>query len=200
MIDRKKKLRLRQLSLLTLGLLFLLFTYLGTGKKSEEKIISLESQKKIKNQLSNDDSGDIFFNIEYSGLDLAGNRYILKSKEAYTEKLNPDVVNMKLVTAYFYFKDDTILYVESEEGIYNNKTLDMNFNLNVKAKYEDSELFSQKAEYLNSKGFLIVSDNVKVKDIRGTMFADKLLFDIKKQTLNISSLEDEKINANLNYK
>ena len=25
---------------------------------------------------------DIFYNIEYSGLDLVGNRYILKSKEA----------------------------------------------------------------------------------------------------------------------
>ena len=32
------------------------------------------------------------------------------------------------------------------------------------------------------------------------MVADKLLFDIKKQTLNIASGNDNKINANLNLK
>ena len=32
------------------------------------------------------------------------------------------------------------------------------------------------------------------------MFADKLLFDIKKQTLNIASFNDDKINANINLK
>ena len=30
------------------------------------------------------------------------------------------------------------------------------------------------------------------------MFADKLLFDIKKQTLNIASTKDSKVNANIN--
>ena len=46
----------------------------------------------------------------------------------------------------------------------------------------------------------MISNDVKVKDYRGTMFADKLLFDIKKQTLNIASTKDGKINANVNLK
>ena len=41
---------------------------------------------------------------------------------------------MKFVEAIFYFKDDTVLNVWSDNGIYNNKTLDMNFDGNVKAK------------------------------------------------------------------
>ena len=32
------------------------------------------------------------------------------------------------------------------------------------------------------------------------MVADKLLFDIKKQTLNIASFENGKVNANINLK
>ena len=36
--------------------------------------------------------------------------------------------------------------------------------------------------------------------LKGTMVADKLLFDIKKQTLNIASFNDNKINANINLK
>ena len=50
-----------------------------------------------------------FYNIEYSGLDLNGNRYILKSKEAFFWiKSNLKLFNMKFVEANFYFKDNTI--------------------------------------------------------------------------------------------
>ena len=109
-------------------------------------------------------------------------------------------INMKLVEAFFYFKDGTVLKIKSDSGVYNNKTLDMKFDGNVIAKYEGSELFAQKDEYSNSKSFLMISNEVKVKDYRGTMFADKLFFDIKKQTLNIASTKDGKVNANINLK
>ena len=107
---------------------------------------------------------------------------------------------MKNVNAFFYFKDDTVLEVFSENGIYNNKTLDMNFSKNVKAIYEGSTLTSQKAEYSNSNNFLQISENVKVDDIRGNFTAEKLYFDISKQTLNIASSKKGKINANINIK
>ena len=64
----------------------------------------------------------------------------------------------------------------------------MNFVGNVIAKYEGSELYAEKAEYSNPKKFLTISNDVKVKDYRGTMFADDV-FGIKKQTLNIASTE-----------
>ena len=34
---------------------------------------------------------------------------------------------MSFVNAIFYFKDNTILTIDSDEGVYNNKTLDMIF-------------------------------------------------------------------------
>jgi len=107
---------------------------------------------------------------------------------------------MKFVEATFYFKNNTILNVWSNEGIYNNKTLDMTFFGDVKGLYENSSLFSEKAEYSNSKGFLTITENVKIIDYRGTMVADRLSFDIKKQTLDIASFSDNKINANVNLK
>ena len=200
MINRKKKLRIAQFSLLILGVLIIFLTYSKKENLETTRIIPEELQQKIKDQISNEESGDIFYNIEYSGLDLVGNRYILRSNEAFNDKLNQEVVYMKGVEAQFYFKDNTVLEVMSEEGVYNNQTLDMNFYKNVKAKYEGSELFAQKAEYSNSESFLIISDSVRVKDFRGTMVADNLFFDIKKQTLNISTIDDKKINANVNLK
>ena len=104
---------------------------------------------------------------------------------------------MSSVEAVFYFKDDTILRIWSKKGIYNNKTLDMKFIEDVKAKYLDSELFARKADYSNSERYLSIYDNVRINDIRGNLIADKLLFDINKQKLDITSFNDGKINANV---
>ena len=199
MIERKKKLRITQFILLISGLLIIFFTYINKEKFPSEQFINIETQEKIEKQLSNQE-GDVFFDIEYTGLDLAGNRYVLKSKEAITDKLNQERIKMKNVEAIFYFKDDTILKVWSEEGTYNNRTLDMIFKRNIKALYEGSELYAQRADFSNSNGYLTITEDVKVKDFRGTMVADKLLFDIKKQTLDIASFNDGKINANINLK
>ena len=193
MIDRKKKLKIIQITLLILGTITLFFTYYNNDKDAENDIISQVKRDEIKT-LSSENDKDVFFNIEYSGLDLVGNRYKLKSEEAFT------IVYMKFVEAIFYFKDNTVLKVKSNEGVYNNRTLDMNFVGEVIANYEQSRLTAEKAVYSNSKGFLVISDNVTIKDIRGTMIADKLLFDLKKQTLNIASFDDGKINANINIK
>ena len=201
MIDRKKKIKIIQLSLLVVGSLILFLTYANKSDSPKENIVSKEIQERIKNQNTNlPENSDIFYNIEYSGLDLAGNRYILKSKEAFNDKNNQEIVQMKFVEAFFYFKDDTVLEVKSDYGIYNNKTLNMNFKKNVKAIYEGSELFAQEAEYSNVESFLTIADKVRVNDSKGTMFADKLLFDIKKKKLSIASFNDNKINANINLK
>ena len=201
MIERKKKIKIIQISLLILGSLILFLTYANKSNLPKEEIVSKEIQERIKNQKSSvNENSDIFYNIEYSGLDLAGNRYILKSKEAFNEKENQEIVNMKFVEAFFYFKDNTVLEVKSDYGVYNNKTLNMKFKKNVRAIYEKSELFAQEAEYSNVESFLTITDQVRINDSKGTMFADKLLFDIKKQTLNIASFDDGKINANINLK
>ena len=201
MIERKKKLRIIQVSLLLLGVLILFFTYKDNNSIKEKKIIEKKTLEVVKEQLAKQSQNqDVFYNIEYSGLDLAGNRYILKSEEAYAEKNNQEVINMKFVKAIFYFKDNTVLNVSSDNGIYNNKTLDMDFKGNVNAEYEGSKLFSHSAKFSNSESYLVIEDDVEIEDVRGTVVADKLYFDIKKQTLNITSFNESKINANINLK
>ena len=197
-MERKKKLRLFQAILLIVGIIIIFITYTDKGLFLNKKI-NQKATPLIENETT-DQKENIFYNIEYSGLDLAGNRYIIKSKEATTNASNQEIVNMKFVESFFYFKDDTVLKVKSDYGTYNNKTLDMFFNSNVKANYQNSVLFAENAEYSNSENFLSISGKVKIEDFKGTMFADKLLFDIKKHKLNITSFNDDKINANLNLK
>ena len=174
-------------------------TYYNEKSNLDKRIISKKTEEKVKKQQIEEtsESGDIFFNVEYTGLDLNGNRYSLNSKEAYLDELKPEIVYMKNVHAIFYFKNDTVLNIWSDRGIYNNKNLDMKFENNVKAKYLESDLTAEKAEYSNSKSYLTIYENVKVDDIRGNLVADKLLFDITKKKLDITSFNDGKINANV---
>ncbi len=199
---RKEKIRIIQLSLFVIGLILFIVMYTNSQKSSQVEIISKKKQEEVKKQLddTNDQQGDVFYNIEYSGFDLSGNRYILKAKEASNEKNNQNIISMKRVEAIFYFKDDTTLQIFSEKGLYNNRTLDMLFTVNVKATYEDSKLFAQRAEYSNSKNFLEISDNVRLNDNQSAITADKLYFDIGKETLNIASNENNKINLSINIK
>ena len=196
MTKRKKKVRLIQLSLLIICSLIIFNTYFIKKDEVNEKIISSDELQKINKDLNDNEENDIFYNVQYSGLDLAGNRYVLKSKEAIANKEVQEIVEMKYVNAVFYFKDNTTLFVVSDKGTYNNKSLDMVFEKNIKANYEDSELYGDKIVYLNSKKTLIISENVKISDIRGTMRAEKLQFDLDKKTLDISS-DENKINADI---
>lgn len=201
MTRRKKKLLIIQILLIISSLIIIFYTYNYNNNYKDEEIISKSLQEKIEKDLSNQNvNGDVFYNIEYSGIDLNGNRYILRSKEAQTENQNQNLVSMKEVTGIFYFKDDTVLNIKSNSGIYNNKTLDIIFTDDVKAYYNQGELFAQKAEYKNSENYLKLTEDVHIRDIKGEMFADELFFDIKKKTLNIASYNNNKINSNINLK
>ena len=196
MINRKNKIRFIQILLLIISVIVIFNTYF-TNEKPKNIIITSKEKERLKNTSKQTDNADIFYNIKYSGLDLAGNRYVLTSQEAIVDKNLKEIVNMKFVDAIFYFKDDTILTVNSEFGTYNNKTLDMVFEKNVKANYQDSELYGDKIVYLNTDRTLEISENVILNDTRGTMSADNLLFDLETKKVDISSYNN-KINTNLN--
>ena len=169
MIDRKKKLRFVQLFLLIFSLIIVYITYYKKENSSEDVIISKSIKEKVEKQSKENlsDNGDIFFNIEYTGLDLNGNRYILKSEEAYLDDSMPEIVYMKVVHAVFYFKDNTVLEIWSNNGIYNNKTFDMKFENKVRAEYLESKLFAEKANYSNTENYLSIYENVRIDDIKG---------------------------------
>ena len=199
-MERKKKLRFTQIFLFIFGLIVILITFLDSKKNLDQKILSPEDQKEVTKKLSQTEGdGDVFYNIEYSGIDLAGNRFILKSGEAISEINSNDIINMKFVEANFYFKDETVLKIVSDKGTYNNRTLDMKFFNNIQADYNGSKLLAENAEYSNLESFLTISNNVRLTDEKGTMFADKLLFDINKKTLNIFS-SVSKVKADIDLK
>jgi hypothetical protein len=199
-MNRRKKIKIIQISLFLLGVFAIYTTYYGDNLTLKKGIISDTKKKKIikdieKSELK--DVSNIFYNIKYSGLDLSGNRYILTSAEATTSETNESIINMKDVKATFYFKDGTILYITSDKGVYNNQSLDMKFENEVKMDYVNNWLTANNAEYSNSGNYLLIKNNVKVNSDLGNIDADKLFFDLKMQKLDIGSFKNNNINANI---
>tara|TARA_E500000178_G_scaffold355104_1_gene426489 strand:+ start:1202 stop:1807 length:606 start_codon:yes stop_codon:yes gene_type:complete len=201
-MDRKKKLRIYQVIFLISGVIIILFTYLNKKDLSERKLISNDLQQKIEKKSKNQASAssNIFYNVKYSGLDLEGNRYTIFANESTNSEIDFNLIKMKKVFVTFYFKDNTQLKITSDEGDYNNKTLDIIFRKSVKANYEGSQLYADRAEFSNSNNFLTVSENVKIVDSKGIMFADNLKLDIKENTLNINSLKNNTVKSKIKYK
>ena len=193
MTDRKKNILIIQILIFIVGVLLIYFTYLN--KDYDEKIESVQKVKEKENDEKKTDlDSNTFENVEYKGVDLRGNRYTIKSEVADFKVENPELINMKVMSAFFYFKDGTILKVRGDHGTYNNKTNDMNFRENIKVTYKEDALFSDNLDFLNSKNYLKIYGNVRAESIKGNIKADNLEFDLLKQTLDISMFNNGQIN------
>ena len=189
MTSRKKKILLIQFTIFLAATFLLYNTYRDKDEVSEE-IIKIEAE-------TNPDTNS-FTDIEYSGFDLNGNRYILNAGKADFSTEKPEAINMKNVVANFYLKDDTILTIVSDEGLYNNISLDMNFKKNVKANYLTNTLLSDQINYSNTDGKLLASGNVRGESVeKGKFIADNVEYNLTNKTLDFSMFGNKQVNIKL---
>jgi hypothetical protein len=187
-MDRKKKI----ISIQLVIFLFASFLLYDTYRDKNKKIEKVEEVTKI--EIKTNPEINSFDDIEYSGFDLNGNRYVLTAGVAEFKTGKPEAIDMKNVVANFYLKDDTILEVFSDEGFYNNITLDMKFKKNVKVSYLTNVLLSDQLTYSNSSGKLLASGNVQGESVeKGEFFADNVEYDLTKKILNFSMSDKEQI-------
>ena len=189
MIGRKRNILLIQLTIFFVAVALLYNTYLNKNKK-KETFVQIESE-------TNPDVNS-FTDIEYSGFDLTGNRYVLKAGKADFKTETPELINMKEVIAKFYLKDETVLTVTSDEGLYNNITLDMDFRENAKANYLTHSLVSDLLSYSNSNSKLIATGNVQGESIeKGEFTADNVEYNLADKILNFSMFGGKQVNVKL---
>ena len=189
MIKRKKNIFLIQCTIFFVATAVLYSTYSDKNKRSES-FIKIETET--------NPNTNSFTDIEYSGFDLNGNRYVLNAGKANFKTETPELINMKEVVAIFFLKDDTVLKVVSSEGIYNNITLDMDFKENVKVDYLTYNLLSDSLIYSNSNGKLIATGNVQGESIeQGKFSADNTEYDLASKTLNFSMFGSKQVNVKI---
>ena len=186
MNKRKKNLFLVQVTIFFIATALLYNTY-----RDKNEIIAEVKDRATPNVNS-------FTDIEYSGFDLNGNRYVLKAGKANFKTETPEIVNMKRVVSEFYLKNDTILTVVSDIGTYNNITLDMVFKENVKTDYLTHNLYSDILSYSNSNAKLIATGNVRGESIeKGEFKADNAEYNLANKTLSFSMFGSEQVNIKI---
>ena len=186
MKKKRKIIRTIQISLLLISLFLIYLTYYNNEPLEKQIQTQTEDEKK-----------NTFENVEYTGFDLSGNRFVIKSKNAEFDIDAHELINMKIMSAIFYFKDGTTLKVRGDYGNYNNKTFDIEFRDNIKAEYEKNFLYADNLDYLNTKSMLSIYGNVESLGKKGELTADKLEFDLKKETLDISMFDNDQIDVKL---
>ena len=152
----------------------------------------------VKIEIESSPDTNNFTDIEYSGFDLRGNRYVLRSGDASFKTATPEIINMTDVNAIFYLADNTQLTVISDKGIYNNISLDMEFIKNVQSDYLTNTLFSDRLIYSNSDAKLVVTGNVRGESIeKGEFSADNVEYDLDDKSLNFSMFGNKQVNVKL---
>ena len=203
MTKRKKKLLFIQIIIFTLATLLIFFTYYKKDLNNENNAYNPLKEEKVSSankDVAKDEKKlnyNSFENVKYFGIDLNDNRYKIKSKYAEFEINKPELIDMKVMDAVFYFKDGTILNVTGDFGTYNNKTKDMTFRQNVKATYMDHLLYSDNLDYFNTKNILTIYGNVITESVQGELKADILNFDLNTKTLDVSMYNNGQVNVNL---
>ena len=189
MIKRRKKIILIQLVIFIVAAFLLYNTYRDKNNATEEIV-------KIKTKTDPDTNS--FADVVYSGFDLNGNRYTLNASEANFKTKTPEFIDMKNVDANFYLKDDTILKVVSDEGLYNNITLDMLFKKNVKTTYLTNTLLSEELDYSSTDGKLLASGNVRGESVeKGKFIADNVEYNLANNNLDFSMLGEKQVKVKL---
>ena len=187
-----------QISLLLIAFFLIFFTYFSNLKKKQAST-NLDQIKTIEPDGQKEKAVNTFVDVQYSGFDKNGNRFIIGSRHANFEIERPEIIRMEQILCNFYFKDGTKLTIISDFGIYNNVSDDMEFTENVKMNYLENVLFSEKANFFNAKNELLIEGNVKTKSPEGELRADKLDFNLDSKKLKISMYNDKKVNIKVNF-
>ena len=193
MSTRKRKLIFIQTLLLTVAILLLyIFYYKGNVNDKTTEEIKIENKK-----IDTLNETNFFENVEYKGIDANGNRYLLKSKIASFNNDKPELVNMVGMNAIFYFKDGTILKVSGKNGVYNNKTNDMQFREEVKVTQAENQITADNLDYFNLKRLINIYGNVVGKSLDGNFSSDILNLNIDDQSVDLLMNNNNQVKINL---
>ena len=169
-----------QIILLCLSSLIFFYSYYYLPGKNEGsiKVKSLPS-KETKEEIKNKNT---FTNVEYKSQNNQGQIFTTKAKESFLDLSKPNLVN--LISPYSVTKlkkDNSLIKIESEVGMFDKKKNIVMYEKNVTIKNKNYLITSNKAVHFSSKNIIIITGNVVMKDLTmglsHVIYCDKLEID-----------------------
>ena len=189
---KKKHLRM-QLTLVSIGLLLFVLTYLlypniNKNKVSEDLSIGKDFEKTVSAE-----EMTTFDTLEYKGLYDFDKPFKVKSKKAYILNEEPDIVYMDVMHVILYLTDGRIVNITSDKGRYNKATYDCFFEQNVKATDGSTKIFAENLDLLATENFLEIYNNVSLNNTMGHVKADKINYNFKTKNFKVLMFDDKSI-------
>ena len=190
----KKSQKRIQIALLITGFFLILFTYFYPAIKENKSIV----EKKIQDDLpivSESDDGTTFFeNLQYEGLYDLDKKFTIKSKKAFINDEEPNIVYMTNMHVILYLKDNRVVNILSDKGRYNKVNYDIFFIKNVRATDDETKIFSDNLDLIGNESSVKIYNNVNISYPPGSnLRADKVEYDFETKDLMISMFDDELI-------
>jgi lipopolysaccharide export system protein LptA len=172
----------RKIQIILLCLSFLIFFYSyyylpgkNKGYIKVESLPSKETEKGIKNK-------NTFSNVEYKSQNNQGQIFTTKAKESFLDVNKPDLVNLIDPHSLTKLKkDNSLIEIRSEIGIFDKKKNIVMYEKNVTIKNKNYLITSNKAVHFSSKNIIIITGNVVMKDLTmglsHVIYCDKLEID-----------------------
>ena len=176
-------------SLLTI-LIITIFFY-----KYLNKNIEIETSTKIinnKDNVINNFSYNLTYDIIYTSSDLRGNIYKITSPRGEIDKNNSNIIFLEDVTANVLMKNSNIIKITSKFGKYNLSNYDTIFTKDVVATYPGHKINGEYLDFSLLNDLSIMSQNVIYVNNDTSLFADRVEMKISTKDVKIFMTDNNK--------
>ena len=175
--------RIIQLTLfLFLLLISAIFYQIYFGGEKEVIPQSVNNDEKISIQGEN----NLIENLKYEVRLKQGHQYIITSdlsEISYQE--NQEIVKMYKVIAIFIDDTNIPITITSDEAIYNNSNYNTNFSKNIKIKYLDNIISSDRIDLNFQDNLITIYENVIYDGLKGSIIADNIKINLITKKIQI---------------
>ena len=198
----KKKQKILQISLLSLGFILIFLIYYIYPKMNEIKVanenkIKKEIQTKNKKTAEGQNDRDTFEEVEYNGIFNINNKYTVTSEKAYILSEDVDMVYMESMKAILHLNDGRIITISSDSGKYSKSTSDCWFEDNVRAIDGETVMTSENFDLIMTNNTVTVYNDVVLNSSENSLKADKIDYNFDTKHYLVSMFNDEKIKIKL---
>ena len=195
-----KEKKIIQFTLLSIGLLLILATYIFYPN-IREKRASLDETELSENEIFaensetiKDEEANTFANVEYKGFYNLTNPFSIKSDKARILKDEPDIIYMTNMKAIILMKGGKTVIITSNKGRYNKQTYDSFFEENVKATDSETIILSENLDLIASKDIAIIYNDVTItNDEKGSLKADKIDYNFITEFYKVSMFNNKNV-------
>lgn len=153
-----------QIILLCLSSLIFFYSYYYLPGKNEgsikvKSLPSKEAGEEVKNK-------NTFTNIEYKSQNSQGQIFTTKAKESFLNPNKPEIINLTNPYSVTKLKkDNSLIEIESEVGIFDKKKNIVKYKKNVTIKNKKYLITSNEAVHFSSKNIIVITGAVIMKDL-----------------------------------